>query len=72
MKKTLFSLIALGAFTFLSMTAFANNEGKKKNKKEIPVKEKLEEVKKDPLTRERAAHADVYIIKKEKGIQIKK
>ena len=51
------------------MAAFAKNGSKKKNAIEINVKEKLEQTKKDPQTKDRAAKADVYIVNKKPRIK---
>lgn len=48
----------------LSYTAMAQD----KKTPETGVKKKLQEVKKDPATKDRAAKADVYIIRKQSAI----
>lgn len=60
----IFSGLLLLVF-FGSQSAFAQE---KDRKKKSPVKQRLEQVKNDPETSERAAKADVYMVKKHRKI----
>ena len=69
MKKYFIFIIVVSILSSVSMAAFSNNGSKKKKAKEINVKEKLEQTKKDPQTKDRAAKADVYIVNKKPRIK---